>query len=838
MSKGKIRSNYQRRVLNWLLDGGGTVSKIAEALSLQMPHASLALRHLRERGEVAREDQAGIRGAAHFITDEGRQRLEHDALSRLKANATTIPTQADGVLLGHDGRHVLLGYVKPLASDLIRLPPQAFGGPDEAPYASNGNAGGCWAVVRTESTRWYDLRTLTPTSAPAPLEQGRLSDWSSRTPAICVVHARLIDPTAQWNMAPGAWFQSPDPSELTNESLTYGNHTLGHTLGNAVAVQPPMALHGHLPSAVARRLAFNAMSEGALMFESHQRQDEDRTLPLEGLWYWLRRRHPRLATSKLELRFQDLCRHLVEKNSPPPSIAIQRAILTDFGKANWTLGEVLTCINLSGTTAEGASSLLEWYLADTTLESTVEWNHQVESHRVLLEELLASQRCRLLITSHGEPVLLDHTSASLKSTGMLGQVSLRLGRGRTFTVQLPESSEERRSNAVHERTPATADEMLNAYDGMKFNHEAFTVIEPSLEQRKAVWHALSLHPTGDETWANRNEAASPLASWIATPEGDRSSRWIRLRNILPPGWADLLPVGACETATLIQAMPFASLPWTLVALEKVRQRFTHNAESILKYEQFLDHDELSGWMASALLLSSQHLPVEFHPMIERACELWLQNPNHSVQILEALFPLGMALNEANQSCLSMCLQAGENKDRNSALAMWSTAYTMLEVNEGMQPEMLRNLMSHLPSSWWTAWAGEWLQIQLSSASGRRWLGEQDVAWPALLARPQGERGGLPGLPTPHPAGRLTVEDVLQIHLVEDGAGKPALLDVHDMLATFKRNEPVHYGRLHPLVGWLARPVEAWPTMGLEVLNEGNQKVAALLYARGFAHRLE
>ena len=163
---------------------------------------------------------------------------------------------------------------------------------------------------------------------------------------------------------------------------------------------------------------------------------------------------------------------------------------------------------------------------------------------------------------------------------------------------------------------------------------------------------------------------------------------------------------------------------------------------------------------------------------------------------------------------------------------------MLEVNESVQPEMLRNLMSHLPSSWWTAWAGEWLLVQLSSASGRRWLSEQDVAWPALLARPEGERGGLPGLPTPHPAGRLTVEDVLQIHLVEDGPGKPALLDVHDMLATFKRSEPVHYGRLHPLVGWLARPVESWPTMGLEVLNEGDQEVAALLYARGFAHRLE
>jgi hypothetical protein len=59
-----------------------------------------------------------------------------------------------------------------------------------------------------------------------------------------------------------------------------------------------------------------------------------------------------------------------------------------------------------------------------------------------------------------------------------------------------------------------------------------------------------------------------------------------------------------------------------------------------------------------------------------------------------------------------------------------------------------------------------------------------------------------------------------------------------MLATVRRQEPVHYGRTHPLVGWLARPVEAWPRIGLEALQRGNEEVGALLYARSFAHRLE
>ena len=51
----RIRSNYQRRVLDWLTDGGGTVSDVARALNLRMPHASAALKQLRESGDVVPE---------------------------------------------------------------------------------------------------------------------------------------------------------------------------------------------------------------------------------------------------------------------------------------------------------------------------------------------------------------------------------------------------------------------------------------------------------------------------------------------------------------------------------------------------------------------------------------------------------------------------------------------------------------------------------------------------------------------------------------------------------------------------------------------------------------
>jgi hypothetical protein len=343
-----------------------------------------------------------------------------------------------------------------------------------------------------------------------------------------------------------------------------------------------------------------------------------------------------------------------------------------------------------------------------------------------------------------------------------------------------------RPAAVFERTPATAQEMINGYDGTHHSPEGFSLLEASLEQRTSIWHALSLYPEGDEEWANRNEGTAPLASWIATPEQDRSSRWIRIRNVVPSGWADLLPIDSCETATLLQAMPDGSPNWTRSALEKVRQRFTHNVESIPRYLHYLEDQECREWMASALLLSSQYLPEEFHPKIEYACTVWLEKPHHTPSaVLEGgCSLLGTPLNEANQACLTLCLDAGTSQAKGSVLNIWARAYSMLEINEPIQAEFLRLLMSALPCSWWTVWAADWLKIQLSSSSGATMVGNPTVFlgqhwWQG----PRGERGGMPGMPTAHLERRLALEDVLQIHLVRDGESKRALLDVHDMLAT-------------------------------------------------------
>lgn len=166
MSAKQIRSGHQRRVLNWLIDGSGTVSSIAESLQLRMPHASLALRQLRERGEVSRDEQGSIRGAQHRLNEAGRARLSEDALARARKHVSQRPTQAEAIVLGLDGPHVLLGYVKPPRSRLLSLPNQGITDGESRPPFSSGRQGGRWAVQRNEEIQWYTLNQFESTEPP------------------------------------------------------------------------------------------------------------------------------------------------------------------------------------------------------------------------------------------------------------------------------------------------------------------------------------------------------------------------------------------------------------------------------------------------------------------------------------------------------------------------------------------------------------------------------------------------------------------------------------------------------------------------------------------------
>ena len=122
MPKKTIRSRYQRRILDWLLDGGGTVSQASNALGIAMPHASLAMRQLRELGEVHREEGVSIRGAIHRLTPSGAEHLLRDLVERVRKHVDSVPVGMNAVVLSNDHSSVVLGVLSTPSSRLISLP--------------------------------------------------------------------------------------------------------------------------------------------------------------------------------------------------------------------------------------------------------------------------------------------------------------------------------------------------------------------------------------------------------------------------------------------------------------------------------------------------------------------------------------------------------------------------------------------------------------------------------------------------------------------------------------------------------------------------------------------
>ena len=178
MSKKTIRSRYQRRILDWLLDGGGTVSQASEVLGIAMPHASLAMRQLRELGEVQRDESASIRGAIHRLTPSGADHLLRDLVERVRKQTGSVPNGMNAIVLSNDRSSIVLGVLSTPSSRLISLPRRVELLERDSELSSSGKGGGLWAVQRGESIHWFSLTTYEPSPPPNVPVEGTLTAFS------------------------------------------------------------------------------------------------------------------------------------------------------------------------------------------------------------------------------------------------------------------------------------------------------------------------------------------------------------------------------------------------------------------------------------------------------------------------------------------------------------------------------------------------------------------------------------------------------------------------------------------------------------------------------------
>ena len=798
------------------------------------------MRHLREAGEVQRDDGASIRGAVHRLTEQGAQRLLMDLVGRLKKHTRQIPEGKNAVVLSSDGTSIVLGILQSPESRLFQLPRRTELLKSNTGEISIGNEGGLWAVQRGEKIHWFDLDNFESTSPPPETQEGTLTAWVNRDERVGVLRLRLLEQFEAWNVPDGAWIELNVRSETGPSQLRLGEHNIGLVQGTSYQVSPERGLYAHLPSAVDRNLLVSSLGDRAQLMTESIAYAQDRSLPVDLVTTWMRRRHPRLSNVKRNARVRSLKRWLLSGRGQQPNLHLRRSLLADFGDRNWSeQSEAVDVILLEGVSQNGAACIIEWLLESTTLDCIVEWPWAGGNEQHLLDRLLASGRCRALITSRGEPLNLSSKTSMLHGTPQLAVVSYRLHNLLELNIQLDRSNVRTEPEASRQLLPQTAVELLDWHRSGGMDERILTDISQEEPQYVAlVRKAMRLYPNGDSTFSNSIERTNPLASWIASPMMERNSRWQRLHTILPQGWVDLLDPQSMDIKSLINGMARTSSEWKEQAFSVLVMRLSNENSLLLDVAKMLEDPSCGSIAAHLILITSSYFDEEMDMLLSDASSVWLDAPYRPEDVLMVLFPPSLEFSNTRKLLFEQYLKAGQVHPRGSILWAWSNAVIRMRENAPLSLDLIRSCMNVLPSQWWSAWAFDWLGLQLSTSSGREWLASHPLSWPSLLARPKGERVGMPGIPRTHSGFIPNQELMINLLMVPEGEGKAALMDVYDMIQSLEAERPVHQGRIHPLVGWLAKEASAWPIFSNDELFQGDSEVSALLIGRAMIQRID
>ena len=160
----------------------------------------------------------------------------------------------------------------------------------------------------------------------------------------------------------------------------------------------------------------------------------------------------------------------------------------------------------------------------------------------------------------------------------LGTVDVQLSRLVRFELDLHLNQVE--SDAARQpfaSAPLNAEELLalSAHQPSR----AFSSTAPRGLAGERLSEAVRLFPEGDEERANALEAQDALAAWVASPPNHRPARWVRLKERLPDGWIELMPVHDVPVADLPFAMERAGPAWRRDALQRIQSHaavsYTH-----------------------------------------------------------------------------------------------------------------------------------------------------------------------------------------------------------------------------------------------------------------------
>ena len=672
----RIRSTHQRRVLDWLADGGGTVTEVSSALSIRVPHASAALKKLRESGDVVR-DESNLRGSRYRLSSQGLARLEADGLARMNEFVQWPPPPgAAGIVLARDGPLALLGYASQPPGPLLGIPERPMDEESGVLLNSNGNEGESvrwrWAVQRGEGPVWWDIETMRRANAPTESSPTTLTAWMERPKVMGIVRARILDETNPWPVSVGSWFSSL-PSGFwpkLPQILQDGDSVVGRAGNSGPPVSPRGGIHAVLGRRVDRAIVATNMSDNAVSIVDGNLIGVATTpLPYKILEHWLGLIHPRISSFTLESKYNRLIEDLKSKSSN----SLTRKVLSDFPGRDWS-EDIGTVIDTRHISQRGGEACLLFALEEIESPIIIDWRWRYVD---ALDRLAVDHRCRVIISDAMDLAV----PFKLTSSDTLGKFNLEIP-GR-IKIPITVSQDSRMPNNWVE--PANPEELIRGN---------LTSVKNAENQAEAIWLACQL-ANGDDAWADRHESEYPLASWIATTIDTHASRWRRIGNLIDPVWARIADLDSFDDEDLSSLAMHDDYALGIL-IDRLRNYPISN----------LTRNPDKASTATAILLSREW--IEHMPDV---VELWLSQPLRANEVLRK--------NWSEEEIFKLVDACPQHK--------------MLLSNQIVDRNQMLAIMEDVHYSLWKHNSKEWLSVCLSSSIGRAALSMLELPWPVILS---------------------------------------------------------------------------------------------------------
>ena len=846
----KIRSRNKRRILGFLAEGRSTVSEIASATGIRVPHASAEIRRLRNATLVDSDMPAGSRGAKLHLTESGWLAIKSDELALASEAVPISRDEGNYCILFRDGPNLLLGLLSQPSSPLVpipdRPPPET-----ETEQVSSGTEGvpWSWAVLKERSPRWIDLSKNEHRKSPPAYDKEKIETFSESESIIGIVRAKLLDEERPIAIAPGKWFPGPihrPKPPLPEASMHRGQWVLARCHELAPDIRPVSPIVAVASERLPRSMLLKASRNGSLIIADLSGfESEGERYPIESLEHWVAIAHPRLSENERTRRCQALKDRISGTRRVRTEDSTWRKFRQDWGKSEFSSSETPPRIlDTRGLGRAASESLTKWAISTEKLPPLV-IDIAKDTSKDLLNLVSSSENLRMAIVEKRIQSFSNLDTLTIDPLRPLPWMSLKTSGGKEMPIRIVDP-------ILH--SPDAHDISISVKKNKHITRELESLVSTIDDQEylSMVKSAISQYPEGNEDWANRMEARYPIASWIASTPRSRWPRWQRLSSRLNPEWLSILDFDFLPLEGLSEVADVAPQSVLDVFSKEFTRLLRSDQNSALRSRPTIDSMNAtrgSSWVASQLLANSAWLPESLHgDLLDWALEVWLANPpTRSVKTLQGLLwliHLDSDFPEQKKIEIFEKILSGANDlPIGHDIRTWSILNRLLTKQEVPTIENVEQIVSALPLEWWAHVSSDLLEWALQDEKIFSWLIGRKISWPAAVLRPIGTNSDFPFNSNlvydgcnPKIRGLLSRRFRGKEDVPEEAE---PLVDLLESLDAINENRPPKIGKTHPLVGWLGQPLEKWPNFATSSIMQGDNNVAErlLLKSSGFHEEL-